>query len=307
MIEKYIPVVTQKLQGVIHMETALKTGKLQHKILAIITFILMSIMLMLPTVASANVNGIAPSDANGGVAQFTISGNPDLNSVIGNMQYNTVEAAAGKQISGSEVFTASGNTLYVNFNELNNGSTATQRRVLGAFVESLNQSTISSESKTNLMNQISAHDKSINKLMIPIIMDATSADLYEASKVVNPFLPIVRLIFGILTIVISILLIGSTIIDIIFITFPLAREVFNKEGQGGGGGKISWVTSEANSVINETEGGGGSGGYKNALFLYFKRRLVSYIVLAFCLLYLVLGEIGGLIGWLLTLGEGLTS
>jgi hypothetical protein len=183
---------------------------------------------------------------------------------------------------------------------------------LKQFVDNIQVSGMSDQSQQRVFDQMQSGNKEINRVLVPMVMDSTSADLYSAMRVVAPFLPAVRIIFGVGAILITLLLVGSTIVDLVFIGLPVAREAMSKgKDDGGGGSKPSFVTADAQSVINETESNvgssGGNGGYKNAYILYFKRRAITYIVLAFILLYLVVGELGGLISWLMTLGDGLVA
>lgn len=184
-------------------------------------------------------------------------------------------------------------------------ATEESRRVaLQNFVDNLAASSLTEQSQQTIIDQMSSGDRDVQRLLIPMVMDSTSADIYSAMKFANPFLPIVRFIIGLIVIGISILLILSTAIDLAFIGLPVARESMqNKEGKGGG---IPFVSTDAVSVVKETESSlDSSGGYKNAYVIYFKRRALTYVVLAFCILYLVVGELGGLISWLMGLGGGL--
>src|SRR5690606_7399930 len=131
------------------------------------------------------------------------------------------------------------------------------------------------------------------------------ADLYTAMKWIAPLLPIVRVIFGIGALLITLLLIGTTIVDMAFIGLPIAREQLQTRQDEKGGGKIPFVSSDAVSVVRDVESSlESSRSYKNVYLLYFKRRVLTYIILSICLLYLVVGELGGLIAWLLKLGSG---
>ena len=183
---------------------------------------------------------------------------------------------------------------------------------LKQFVDNIQVSGMSDQSQQRVFDQMQSSNKEINRVLVPMVMDSTSADLYSAMRVVAPFLPAVRIAFGVGAILITLLLVGSTIVDLVFIGLPVAREAMSKGKDGGGGGsKPSFVTADAQSVINETESNvgssGGGNGYKNAYILYFKRRAITYIVLAFILLYLVVGELGGLISWLMSLGDGIVA
>lgn len=181
-----------------------------------------------------------------------------------------------------------------------------QKQVLKEFITAMEKSGISDQSQKKIVDEMSLANNDVSRLLIPLVIDSSSADLYSAMQTLSPAIPIIRWAFGIAAFVIVILLILSTCFDLVIIGFPIARDRIEANSEGkGNGGRIPFLTPEAQSVIKETESSVDSaGGYKNAYFMYFKRRAVSYIVLSFCLLYLVLGEMGGVISWLLTLGNG---
>lgn len=156
-------------------------------------------------------------------------------------------------------------------------------------------------------------DKDISAMLIPLIFDNTNADLFTAYKWLAPFLGIVRVILGIFTIGVVVLMFFSTVIDLAYIGLPVLREATADHSKGSKK-KPFGVTFEALATINDVEMGighngtnGTGGGYRNAYFLYFKRRAVSYIVLSICILYLVVGELGGLMAWLMGLGSGIVG
>ena len=63
------------------------------------------------------------------------------------------------------------------------------------------------------------------------------------------------------------------------------------------------VSTEATTSVRDAEQGD-SGGYKHAVGIYLKRRIVSLIFLGFALLYLVQGQIFTLVGYILDLVSG---
>lgn len=189
-----------------------------------------------------------------------------------------------------------------NFQSATDGS---RLRALEIFVSTLQESRVSAQTQQNIIDTMSAMDRDVSFLLIPIVMESTKADVYTAMKWVSPLLGIIRVIFGLGAIVISVFLIASTILDLVFIGLPFARERILDRSQEKGKTKPLFITTDAMSVIQEVESSlNSSGSYKNAYLLYFKRRFVTYIILSICLLYLVLGELSGFISWLLKLGSG---
>jgi hypothetical protein len=220
----------------------------------------------------------------------TIEKRPDA---VGVTSTTMISVAGGKVTFNEEVYEAA--------------TEKSKKKAMKAFVSSMQDSGISAQGQQSVIDGMSSKSPDVKRMLIPLVMDSTSADLYTAMKWVNPFLPVIRLIFGIGAIVVSIMLIGSTIVDLCFIGLPIAREALNNKGEqsGGGGNKVPFVSADAVSVIKESESAlDSSGGYKNAYLMYFKRRVLTYIIISICLLYLVVGELGGLISWLLSLGDG---
>lgn len=218
----------------------------------------------------------------------------------------TLEAKPKQQLKSTELLTISNNGVVFNYADFEKSTNRSQKSTMKAFVTALQDSTVSEQTQQSIIDQMQATSPDVARLLIPMVMDSTSADLYTAMKWLAPILPFVRILFGVGAILISLFLVGSTILDIIYIGLPFFRERISsgKDG-GGGGGKPGMITMDAYSVVQEVESSiGGNGGYKNAYLLYFKRRAFSYILIGFCLLYLVVGELGGLIGWIMQIGTG---
>ena len=103
-------------------------------------------------------------------------------------------------------------------------------------------------------------------------------------------------------------LLGLVIVaDIAYIALPPVRIFAEEGGEGKKGGIRSHLFSyEATQAVKIAENGGGNGNgeTKQALGIYFKRRVVMLIVLGICLMYLVNGQIYTLVGWILDLVSG---
>ena len=166
-----------------------------------------------------------------------------------------------------------------------------------------------------IYNEVKDNCGSANAAMVAALFQDTKADMFSALRLFQPFNGIVGTLLGICVLALVVLLIGSTALDMAYINFPIARNfMYGKDKEGGGdkngGAKKPWgVTADAWSVVNECEGSGGSsssggGKYKNANIAYFKRRIITYIVVSIMILYLLSGQIASLIGWLMSLVSG---
>ena len=194
----------------------------------------------------------------------------------------------------------------INIDAFKYSTDSSRRMALQNYVEDLQSSGMSEQGQQAIINSMQDGNSQIKAQLIPILMSSTSADIYTAMKWAEPFMPIVRILLGFGAIIVTILLVLSTVFDLVFIGLPLAREsVMNNDN---GKGKPSFISADAYSVIKETESStDSSGGYKNAYIVYFKRRAITYVILSVCLLYLVAGEMSVLISWLMGLAEGIVS
>ena len=155
------------------------------------------------------------------------------------------------------------------------------------------------------ITDINEQEESVGALMLPMIMEGTKADLYKAYKVVEPFLDVLNIVLGVGCVILILLLFASTVMDLAYIGLPVWREA--QAAKGGSGKHPFGVSYEALTTVQEVEKGigGGDGGYKNAYLLYFKRRALTYIILAICIMYLICGGISGIIAFVLSLTSGI--
>ncbi len=278
-------------------------------------FMMLAICMMMlgSTSAFALSSGSGKVDAKAGTMTITIPSQDTegatkfADSLKGVTPLEVKPGQEFKSSNAGAIATITGNTVTFNYSDFEKATSRSQKAAMAGFVNALQSSGISDQSQQALVDQMQASSPDVSRLLIPLVMDSTSADLYTAMKWLAPILPFVRIIFGVGAILISLFLIGSTILDIIYIGLPFFRErmTSGKDG-GGGGGKPGMITMDAYSVVQEVESSiGGNGGYKNAYLLYFKRRVFTYVLVGFCLLYLVVGELGGLIGWIMQIGTGI--
>lgn len=181
-----------------------------------------------------------------------------------------------------------------------------QRRILNDFVRGLQASDISKQTQQSLYDRMNESSPEVSRLLIPMLMDASSADVYGAMRIVDPFMPFLRVILGIIAIGVVFSLGFFTAMDLFFIGIPFFRDRMQNRGDEKGGGKIPFVSYDAVSVVNETESGTGEGGYKNPIIMYFKRRVITFIAVGVCLVYLVFGGLGALFSGFMSLFSGFT-
>lgn len=201
-----------------------------------------------------------------------------------------------------------GDKLVLNNEEFDLATDKSKKAAVAEFAKQLQASSVSPQTQQNIFDEIGESNRDISAMLIPMIFNSTSADLFTAYKWLFPFLSALRVVFGVGAIAILLMLIGSTIIDLAYIGLPFWREAQADKTGKGGGRKPFGVSFDALSTVRETESSlDSSGKYKNSYLTYFGRRAFTYIILSICLLYLIVGEMGGLIGWLMSLASGIVT
>lgn len=178
-------------------------------------------------------------------------------------------------------------------------------KVMQNFVDTLNESEASADAIQSFMDEFQDADNSISSIMLTMSFSNTKADMYQAYKIMKPFLDILNIVLGVGCVCLIILLMFSTVMDLAYIGLPVWRE--SQAEKNGSGKKPFGVSYEALRTVSEVESslGTGDGGYKNSYLLYFKRRALTYIVLALCIMYLICGGISGVISFVLKLVGGM--
>lgn len=202
-----------------------------------------------------------------------------------------------------QLFKTSSNYLYFSVDSFNEGNTKKVEKVLTAFVKSLKDSSISDSTQNEIMNQIQDSDDKVAAMMFTLVFSDTKADIFTAYKWLKPLLDIVNVLLGMGAVVVIIFAITSTVIDLAYIGLPMWREEQMEKSQSQGKKKPFGVSHEALSTVTEVEKD--IAVYKNAYFIYAKRRAIVYIVLSVSIMYLVGGGISSIIGWVLNLSSGI--
>lgn len=169
------------------------------------------------------------------------------------------------------------------------------------------------------------------RIMMPAVLGEVKGNLWAGYNLVDKLkvTNILGFILGLVSVFLIMLLVFSTVIDLIYMGVPSLREkvikscgggdgksvytdlddhtvletIFNFMGVSGGG--CPYVSYEAKSTIMETERNFDE--YNNAYLKYFKRRFVTYIVIATCIMYLVCGGISGIIAFIFRLVSGFNA
>lgn len=141
--------------------------------------------------------------------------------------------------------------------------------------------------------------------MLQRIFENTTPDWVTANRIYQPFSGPINTAIALVAIVMMALLGLSIVLDLMYINLPFFQEFTNSNNAGNGttgkGTKrLKLVTSAAQKAV-EDENNDGS----NAMIKYMKYRALGFFLLAFALLYLVMGELWSLVGMSLDLVSGL--
>jgi hypothetical protein len=212
--------------------------------------------------------------------------------------------SSGVDLKVGELKSGSPDSFVIYEDEWNELRDKEKTKVLKEFVDGVKE--IGDDDAVHtFITDINEQEESVGALMLPMIMEGTKADLYKAYKVVEPFLDVLNIVLGVGCVILILLLFASTVMDLAYIGLPVWRE--SQAAKGGSGKHPFGVSYEALTTVQEVEKGigGGDGGYKNAYLLYFKRRALTYIILAICIMYLICGGISGIIAFVLSLTRGI--
>lgn len=277
------------------------------KIMRLFVFMLFAVMLFGMTVfaddVKVQINGNSKDEFKRVIEEI----NTKLDGTTGSDTVYLTTADKGNK-GTKEIYSFDGTTFTFHESNVSKFKEKDVRKALKLMVDGLKDSSIPDSAQNDIMNTIQDSSGDVAALMLPLIFDGTKADMFTAYKWLYPFLQVVRVIFGLGATVIIFMAVGTTIMDLAYIGLPVWREAQAESGKNGKAGKERkpfGVTYDAITTVKEVEMN--LEVYKNAYLSYLKRRAVTYIVLSLAVLYLVAGELSGLISWILQLGSGIVQ
>lgn len=230
--------------------------------------------------------------------------------VATSMQSKEYSLDGGGSLQGKDLFTGNSSKGYdldeKNFNRLSSEAQtqAVQDIALysreaaesGSKAKGVDDSTVENWWKT-LQSKKGVGSKFMNE-----ILKQTKPDFVSANHIYQPFSGVVSTILGIGAVLIMSFLGLVMIADISYITLPPLRLAVDEKN----GSSSKLFSNDAIYAVKQAEenDGGKDGSKKQALGIYFKRRVFMLILLGICLLYLVQGQIYTLVGYILDLVSG---
>lgn len=234
--------------------------------------------------------------------------------VYGQMSQNKYEVDGGGSLSGSDLFEGSPTDGYdLQEDEFQSLSSSAQTQVVEDIAENSYDAVDSDKAEgvtestvQNWWKELQTKNGVGSKFMNEILKN-TKPDFVTANAIYQPFSGLVGTILGLLAILICALLGIVMAADICYITLPPVRNfVAEDDNSNGKIAKSKIFSHDAIYAVQcaEDTSDGGSGGGKQALGIYLKRRIFALILLGICLLYLVNGMLYSLVSMVLDLLHG---
>lgn len=231
--------------------------------------------------------------------------------VYGKMSQEEYALEGGGSIKGADLFNGKPSEGYdLNEKEFSRLSSKAQTQVVSDIAKYSNEAVetdtargVDESTVQNWWKNLQTK-KGVGSKFMGEILKNTKPDFVTANKIYQPFSGLVGTVMGLGAIIIMGLLGLLMVLDISYIVIPPVRLAVDDSRSRGNSSKL--FSYDAIYAVQVAEEGGGTenGEKKQALGIYFKRRVLMLIILGICLLYLVQGEIYTLVGWLLDLVNG---
>lgn len=233
--------------------------------------------------------------------------------VYGKLSQNEYTLEEGGTVSGSDLFTGKPTEGYeLNDSEFQKLTSKEQGKVVEDIAASSNAAVddegvkgVTEDTVSTWWKDLQTHPGVGSKFMNEILKN-TKPDFVTANKIYAPFAGPVGVVLGLLAIVIMSFLGIVIVLDIAYIVIPPVRlMVSDGDSRDGKIEKSKLVSNDAIYAVKVAEeNDGGDGNKKQALGIYFKRRVIALILLGICLLYLVQGQIYTLVSIILDMVNG---
>ena len=190
-------------------------------------------------------------------------------------------------------------TIQYNKESWSNAQDAEREKASKELTATINSWGLSSDASQKIYDDLKGEDRLniSDATLLSLIFSETRADLSGAMGIFSPFQGTLGLVLGIGVVLIIIMLLLSTVMDLVYIGIPMVQNALD-----GKDAKNPFGVSRDAYMLVKQQGEKNEGG--NIYVQYLKKRIVTYIILAICILYLISGQIAGIIGWLLDLVSG---
>lgn len=244
--------------------------------------------------ASSTGNGIFAS--SGGGSGTTVTSTPVLDK---SFHVYTLDSSDNKKY-----------TIKFDEDKFNDLSENEQSKATSEMLQTVSAWQLDSKSVTSLAEKLENSASIVfSKADAVAILFNNGADIMSALTWFMPFQGGFSTVLGVGVIIVICLLLLSTVLDLVYIGLPTARMAMNANVESKDKEIPFGISTDALRIVQQQTQTGGDGGKSqgNPYLQYFKKRFLTYIILAVCILYLLSGQIGGLISGLLNLASGITG
>lgn len=230
------------------------------------------------------------------------------NSVYSEMSSNTYELEGGGYVSGKELFTGSAGKGYdldeAQFGLLTSDAQSLVVKDIATYSNAkIGENGVTEQTVQNWWKQLQTKN-GVGSKFLNTILENTKPDFVTANAIWKPFSGPVGTVLGLIAVMIMAFLGVVMVADISYITLPPVRLFVSDDEKGSRFVKSKLFSHDALYAVQKAESDSDNGSPKQALGIYFKRRVFMLILLGICLLYLVNGAIYTLVGYILDLVSG---
>lgn len=160
---------------------------------------------------------------------------------------------------------------------------------------------ISDQTVSDWISQIQSNPGVGSKMLTQTLQDV-KPDYNKASYIMQPFKGPINTAIAFVVIAVMLFLTFTFAVDLAYLYIPFFNAMAGDGGDSGEGNKTlkpsSWVSREAKSAYQDTEGGG------NSALAYFKKRAIGCLMLGLCIMFFAQGQIFTIVGWIMDLVSG---
>lgn len=236
---------------------------------------------------------------------YLAGGSPDKGRDLKLPDTTSANAYLFRKLSGGTVGQSAVGSYYFNKTDFDSLSETNKKAALGKFYDILNgkdleMAKMTPKSRQAIQDCMTSRSPEAATLWTAVVLDKQSADVGGGVNVLSGALPYVRIVFGVLLIVIILGIVLTTSIDLGVLLVPAVNDFMSKKskgGEGGGDGKIPFISKTCAVLLKETTSSGddGKGAKKYIIGTYFMRRSFEIIIAVVALTILLLGSFGSVI------------
>lgn len=206
-----------------------------------------------------------------------------------------------KVYGGYELLGFDKGDITFNFTEYNTLTMEQKENTMRLYLDSVqNSKDISRINKTKIYNFIADADSATASLVRQLSEDV-DADFISAYSSFKHIGRLISFVLGFLTLLIFALLGLMMVIDLAYIVIPGVQIWLSK---GNESVKPKFISNEAWAAVKESEKSVGNG-YRDAVGVYFHLKSKQLMMMGVCILYLVSGQLYGLLANFIDLFNGL--